>query len=1397
MSKRQYCTQHPDTGKAGTSKRKKILVRAVALALGLGSVALPVSAYAGSISGYKFLDTLDITGNGVVANGVRDDEETLLDDHMIILKQNGRKLKQQLTDDNGYYSFPNLSDGKYQLSINIARGACSTAPKEDNNSTHSRNITYDITIKNGQNRQVDVGIADCKVVQPAVTPEQACANPSIISVSSGRWDDKVGTWSTTTWPMTERSPKAGDRVKVNSAHTITMPQGGVNLGTGSLCNEGSITSSDNTREHGTSDIEIHSRVINNRGKIIGKKGVDGNCSVRGVSASNIMLFASSVFVNETTNSSNEALISTGKGGTSYTGVCPEHRKVLAGNGGGIEIKAGIIKNYANVFAGDGGNAGISHHAAAVAGEGGYILVSSDNVNDSVNEGEISTGTGGWSEGYRNGKKYSKGGNVTVNLGDFNGEIVGAPGSSMWGDPIHLNLGANLKIRDFENVNLYTDEGGTIDFTKVNENTFSNVKVISIATKSLNGEGGSIDLRGISGKIFKAASKVEIFADDIQLDAGVNINDLIEAPEVVVEKGKLLYHVQLSSDPQIAGEPGSTVTIPINVFNASPKDDSYTFAVTDSEGWTLGTIAEVAVKGLQQATVKLAVTLPNERAATSEITITATSKTKSEVTSEAKIHAMVNAGEDGDGDGHPDVLDHFPDNADEWLDTDGDGIGNNADTDDDNDGMLDTWENQYEGLVSVIDDANDDIDEDGFTNGEESQADTNPVDASSKPQVPVEQPAEQCGLPYIDIWDSTNPNALTKVATRKVIETAENGQQHYNYHSSSAHPACVNTKPYAANTWMHQNTNDGDLSFGFVFSEDAGRAPLNDAKINFRIVGSTTDPYVAQSDDAGEAVETPAGSNAFLGNYLYGDNTDGMAVSGIGGEDWTVIVDSVDFGAVSDWFFSGGTCNVEDDFSLQLGHEYRITPACHTPSGQPVVVDETVTYTASGILSDQNGNPIPGTTISVNGKTAVTNANGYWQITGLTEGRYDVTATKAGYTFPAKDCEVGNGQDCEVNIKAGSLLSLDIKTEPRRPNQGESVTYIMTVHNQGTQTATGITLDAPVPDEAELISIGGDQNVNCNGTICTLGDLAVGESTSVSMTVANRLSTQLVNTLTLRSNEYPTEEVEKKVYVVPYFSVERASKTQVVTKGDEFDVAFRVAANEHAPEAARNIQFKTELARGYLLQGVTGADCDTAGLPQITCNMGDMAPGESRDVTFDLKLDDFYALWASHRAVVKADNYPSDGAAVQTRVYLEGDADVIVAIDVTGSMQDELAALETVTAKLQEALVGKASPMMAVVSFRDDIRLEAASTHLDEVVNAIGKLEAKGGGACPEASYEAMMLAVKHAKEGATLILVTDAPPYPGTNMNPLINAINKKGIDFILVRTETMCSPVDEWKFQE
>ena len=69
--------------------------------------------------------------------------------------------------------------------------------------------------------------------------------------------------------------------------------------------------------------------------------------------------------------------------------------------------------------------------------------------------------------------------------------------------------------------------------------------------------------------------------------------------------------------------------------------------------------------------------------------------------------------DSDNDSFADPVDAFPTDPTEWLDTDGDGIGNNTDVDDDSDGLTDTDE-----VVATTDPLDADTDGDGVKDGDD-------------------------------------------------------------------------------------------------------------------------------------------------------------------------------------------------------------------------------------------------------------------------------------------------------------------------------------------------------------------------------------------------------------------------------------------------------------------------------------------------------------------------------------------------------------------------------------------------------------------------------------------------------------------------------------------------------
>jgi hypothetical protein len=109
--------------------------------------------------------------------------------------------------------------------------------------------------------------------------------------------------------------------------------------------------------------------------------------------------------------------------------------------------------------------------------------------------------------------------------------------------------------------------------------------------------------------------------------------------------------------------------------------------------------------------------------------------------------------DSDGDGTPDNIDAFPLDPTETTDTDGDGIGNNADIDDDGDGTNDSEDAFPLDATEALDtdgdgignNADTDDDGDGFSDAYESANGSDPLDANSVPSISEE---ETGGLP---IW----------------------------------------------------------------------------------------------------------------------------------------------------------------------------------------------------------------------------------------------------------------------------------------------------------------------------------------------------------------------------------------------------------------------------------------------------------------------------------------------------------------------------------------------------------------------------------------------------------------------------------------------------------------------
>lgn len=577
-----------------------------------------------------------------------------------------------------------------------------------------------------------------------VSAQDACTViPTMESVASGSWNDP-NTWNTGT------IPGKGDWVSVKPGHTLIMP-GFTDIAGGGICNNGTLQSS-------TARMEIRAASVHNSGDIIGKNGRNGTCKrkyrerckrrwfnkkcwweVSGVTVRHSTPGASiqihtANFINDTTGK-----IQAGNGGHDIM-TCWDRVRSHGGAGGRIEIFSPAFVNEGIFQTGNGGNAA-SYHTTSTGGSGGDVRIIAD-VSDprivSKNTGFLIAGNGGSARSQRGYSKGGKGGNLDLFLKRLGGNIVGANGSRFWWDPATLKAESSLKIQGYDEVAIYTDQGGTIDLSQLSKGAISDARTITIATKASNGKGGTVDLRGLSENVFSAGKKLEIYADKILMDDGISFDDLTDAPTTDILPGRAFYRVILSVDKRITGNPGDTISVPLTVINSGSKTDTYKLGITDSAGWNMGILPDtVTVDGFQAARVSLDISFPEVPDETNIITITAVSQANPIISADTEIMAAIfnpdNPDPDWDNDGVPDGQDDFPLDPNETLDSDEDGTGDNADPDDDNDSMTDEWETQF-GLDPFVNDTTEDPDNDGYSNLQEYNAKTDPGDPVSHPSL---------------------------------------------------------------------------------------------------------------------------------------------------------------------------------------------------------------------------------------------------------------------------------------------------------------------------------------------------------------------------------------------------------------------------------------------------------------------------------------------------------------------------------------------------------------------------------------------------------------------------------------------------------------------------------------
>jgi hypothetical protein len=499
-----------------------------------------------------------------------------------------------------------------------------------------------------------------------------CDIPTIRSQSPwGLWNNP-NTWNTGT------VPSQNDLVLIQGGHNVLLPKSNQTISVKGLCiaNNGTLRSYFNTATSPPVNIRLSAATLNNQGTILGSFGVNGtviNESYKhATNGSSIKIYANH-FINT------GKILANGRGGDDLPfNYFKKWSSIEArgGQGGSVEIYPVIFENNGIIQSGDGGIGDAFQdwehfvYGNAIGGSGGLVRIFATNLAMSSNGpgGQIKGGSGGYADGianwfrsvtvngdywfhfggFLNHVNGGRGGPVTANLGNMSGIVSGHNGSTakrtyvlptiwIWYDPTTMTVDETTRFQNSENIVLFGGDDWVMDLRKLSPGAVHAIKNVIIAV----GNGSVVDLRGVQDKVFVAGEKIDIYADEILLDAGVSIEDLVEAPEVNVSGSKILYHVELSYDKHIVDEPNTTVLVKTDVLNNGPTQDTYTVEITDEQGWAISQLPQqVTVNGLRRTELRFEVTLPAKRGAENTLTVTVTSQNDATVQAVANIRLGV-------------------------------------------------------------------------------------------------------------------------------------------------------------------------------------------------------------------------------------------------------------------------------------------------------------------------------------------------------------------------------------------------------------------------------------------------------------------------------------------------------------------------------------------------------------------------------------------------------------------------------------------------------------------------------------------------------------------------------------------------------------------------------------
>ena len=253
---------------------------------------------------------------------------------------------------------------------------------------------------------------------------------------------------------------------------------------------------------------------------------------------------------------------------------------------------------------------------------------------------------------------------------------------------------------------------------------------------------------------------------------------------------------------------------------------------------------------------------------------------------------------------------------------------------------------------------------------------------------------------------------------------------------------------------------------------------------------------------------------------------------------------------------------------------------------------------------------------------------------------------------------------------------DLRLEKRssRPtaSAGDEIIYTVTVHNDGPDDAPDATVVDVLPEGVSYIGDTDDCSEGPTGTLtCAVGELAAGNSRSFALLVALDddldSGTELVNRARVTAfgaiDPDPSNNSAEAAVIVRNeadLTIRKTASDLTPRPGQQ--LVYLITVVNGGPAVAEDVIVTDTLPVGLTYVADTGG-CATVDLPDLTCHLGDLAVGASRQfaVTVEVDANIMAGTTLSNRVRVissGSDPNPEDNRAIST-VIVTAEADLQV------------------------------------------------------------------------------------------------------------------------------------------